>query len=353
MGCGLGKIGWETLMTLARVEPLVEDAVTTVDPGGERELVERAKRDASAFAALYRQHYRAVARYVYRRTGDTHATDDLVSEVFLTALRTLPRFRYRGIPVRFWLFRIATNAINHWARRNRRRKTTDVPSDYPAPQSTDADSARGDGEAELARKALLSLPPKHQAVLALHHLEGLTLPEVAAVLGCRLGTVKSRLTRAREKLRAAMTERGDIVRKNPDPIDEALRSLRNQDWPGNSCNPELENLLMQKHSVNRSPSRLTSHPVLVAAVALLLLGSFGFAAAGGVQMVKGWFIRAEVDGREVNIDNANLTVEEKEDGVVTMTVDDIQISPKPGDPEIEDGEIVTLTITGEAPPEDD
>jgi RNA polymerase sigma-70 factor (ECF subfamily) len=58
---------------------------------------------------------------------------------------------------------------------------------------------------EHARTALLSLRPKHQAVLALHYLEGLSLEEVAAVIGCRVGTVKSRLSRARVALRDRLT----------------------------------------------------------------------------------------------------------------------------------------------------
>jgi RNA polymerase sigma-70 factor (ECF subfamily) len=58
----------------------------------------------------------------------------------------------------------------------------------------------GDG----AKLALLALAPKHQAVLALHYLEGLAIKDVAAILGCRVGTVKSRLARARDALRARL-----------------------------------------------------------------------------------------------------------------------------------------------------
>ena len=143
----------------------------------EGQLVERARHDREAFTILYRRHFRLLSDHVYRRTGDAHATEDIVSDVFLTALRTLPRFRYRGVPVRFWLLRIATNAVNHWARRRRRHPAVTLPS----------------------------LSPKYQAVLSLHYFEGLTVKEVAAVIGCRVGTVKSRLARAREALRAKLT----------------------------------------------------------------------------------------------------------------------------------------------------
>ena len=87
------------------------------DDASEREAVARAQRDPRAFAALYRAHYDAIGGYLYRRTGDAHATEDLLSEVFLKALQSLSRYRSRGVPFRFWLLRIATNAANRSAAR--------------------------------------------------------------------------------------------------------------------------------------------------------------------------------------------------------------------------------------------
>lgn len=172
----------------------------------DRDLIERAKRDRKAFAVLYRLHYDAIAGHVFRRVGDVHLSEDLVAEVFLTALRYLPRYRHRGVPFRAWLFRIATNTVNRWARRNRRRVVRSLDADI---EHEPAAPARGDGETdgELAQQALLSLSPKHQAVLALHYLEGMRVDEVAAVIGCSAGTVKSRLSRARVTLRERLERR--------------------------------------------------------------------------------------------------------------------------------------------------
>ena len=168
-------------------------------PSAEEDVIERAKRDPEAFAMLYRRHYAPIAGYILRRLGDVHAAEDLAAEVFLTAMRSLPRFRYRGVPLRAWLFRIATNAVNREVRRNRKRwAQSSLEVDGYEPTVGDA----GDRfESERARKALLSVSPKLQAVLALHYLEGMSVEEVASVLGCRIGTVKSRLSRAREALR--------------------------------------------------------------------------------------------------------------------------------------------------------
>lgn len=174
----------------------------------EQELVARARHDAGAFAEIYRRHAHAIGGYIYRRVGDVHTTDDLVAEVFLAAMRALPRYRIRGVPLRAWLYRIATNTVNRWAGRNKWRRFVRLEGDAVDPR-VDASADRGDSnaDAEAARQALWSLSMKHQSVLALHYLEGLPVEEVAVVLGCRVGTVKSRLSRAREALRMRLQER--------------------------------------------------------------------------------------------------------------------------------------------------
>jgi RNA polymerase sigma factor (sigma-70 family) len=186
---------------MSQVQLSATTAAQLASTDDERELVERAKRDRLAFALLYRRYYHMLSTCVYRRTGDVHATEDLVSDVFLTALRTLPRFRYRGVPLRFWFLRIATNAVNRWARRQRRRAAAVLPLARLAIADASIPSTPNSIDAERAQRAMLSIAPRHQAVLSLHYLEGLSVQDVAAVIGCREGTVKSRLARARDALR--------------------------------------------------------------------------------------------------------------------------------------------------------
>ncbi len=173
------------------------------DTDDERELVERAKRDRAAFGVLYRRHYRPIAGYVFRRVGDRHVAEDLVADTFMFAMQAIPRYRSRGLPVRAWLYRIATNRVNRWARRERKRLSRPLdaePVDRPA-------ATNGVVTRDRARAALLAVAPKYQAVLALHYLEGLTVEDVALATGCRVGTVKSRLARGRDALRQRLAER--------------------------------------------------------------------------------------------------------------------------------------------------
>jgi RNA polymerase sigma factor (sigma-70 family) len=176
-------------------------AVSNVDID-ESLLIEQARRDREAFGILYRRHYPIIAGYIYRRVGDRHLTEDLVADVFLAALRYLPKYRQRGVPMRGWLYRIACNLVNRWVRRQRKQISKSL-DDLEAKTAVD----RTEHDSEYARLAMLSLAPKFQAVLSLHYLEGLSLEEVSATIGCRVGTVKSRLSRGREALRVKLSKR--------------------------------------------------------------------------------------------------------------------------------------------------
>lgn len=166
----------------------------------EAELIRRARTERGAFGELYRRHYDAIGSYLLRRTGCPHTTEDLLSEVFLSAMSAMPSFRDRGIPYRHYLYRIATRASNRWLKRLRR-----------APRPLDSSALvdpRGDGndasDTERILRALQTLPPKHQEVVALHYVEGIAVDEVARILRTRPGTVKSRLKRARDTLRVRL-----------------------------------------------------------------------------------------------------------------------------------------------------
>lgn len=181
----------------------------------ERELIEEAQRDPRRFAALYRSHYDAIGGYLFRRTGDPHVTEDLLSEVFLKALQSLPRYRCRGVPFRHWLLRIATNLANRHARRAGRSSTMEegVERQLPGSEPGVSEQAVAREFTERARHVMRTLSPKLQSVLALHCLEGLEIRDVAVVIGRSEGTVKSRLHRARAAMRQALETRRPITSK--------------------------------------------------------------------------------------------------------------------------------------------
>jgi RNA polymerase sigma factor (sigma-70 family) len=167
------------------------------DAGTDLKVVDD-RLDPAHFAEVYLTHYRAVAGLIYRRTGDPHITEDLTADVFLAAYRSLPTYRASEIPFRAWLWRIATNRVNRWARRRNGLASILERLSRLHTASTESSETR-DYTGSLA--AFLQLRPDEQDVLSLHHIEGLGIDEVALILGVPAGTVKSRLSRSRDALR--------------------------------------------------------------------------------------------------------------------------------------------------------
>ncbi len=178
----------------------------------ERELVAQAQQGSlEAFAILVDTHHTGVYRIACRMCGDQDATD-LTQEIFLRALRALRRFQYQGqASFRTWLYRIAVNAcINEIRRRKRRSQiegpsldeeldSEDGPMDRVVPDESHSPHVLAEREAvrRAVRKIVQMLSPKHRAVLTLVDLEGSNYEEAAAALGIPIGTLKSRLARAR------------------------------------------------------------------------------------------------------------------------------------------------------------
>lgn len=164
----------------------------------ERELIDLARGNPEAFGRLYRAHHGPIASMLYRRLGDAHAAEDLAAQTFINAWQALPRYTHTGAPFRAWLMRIAINEARRWSRRQSRRRDVEG-SVSPSP------SAPGDDEQHArVRAAIRSLSLDHQDVITLVYFESLSVEQTAAVLSVRPGTVKSRLSRAREALKSKL-----------------------------------------------------------------------------------------------------------------------------------------------------
>jgi RNA polymerase sigma-70 factor (ECF subfamily) len=177
--------------------------MTNIEPAPRVEalLIEQAKRDRSAFEPLYREHHEAIFRYLCRRTGSADAAADLAADVFLTAMLRIGSYTHRGTPFSAWLYRIATLKANRWARQRGRRRERPLGESLHLVGSEREESEH---DVERTQRAMLSLPPKFQAALTLHYLEAMPVERVAQVINRPVGTVKSRLARARRALKRAI-----------------------------------------------------------------------------------------------------------------------------------------------------
>jgi RNA polymerase sigma-70 factor, ECF subfamily len=191
--------------------------VSWSDVGGrESALVQRcASGDQAAFSELVYEHQRMVVQLAMNLLGDRDEALDLSQEVFLRVFRTITRFRGQS-SLRTWIYRIAVNQARNRHRFWRRRHRADQVSldEHLAAHGDfvsegDATPERVLAQKELATRlqaALDRLPFDQRTAIVLREIDGLSYDEIAFSLGVAVGTVKSRLTRARQALRLELHE---------------------------------------------------------------------------------------------------------------------------------------------------
>jgi RNA polymerase sigma-70 factor (ECF subfamily) len=201
------------------VEVSVKQArvVSWSDVGGrEAALVQRcAEGDEAACADLVAEHQRIVVQLAMNLLGDRDEALDLSQEVFLRVFRTIHRFRGQS-SLRTWIYRIAVNQARNRHRFWRRRHRADQVSldehiaahgDFLSAGSSTPDKVLAQKElAARLERALEGLPFDQRTAIVLREIDGLSYEEIAYSLGVAVGTVKSRLTRARQALRSELRE---------------------------------------------------------------------------------------------------------------------------------------------------
>lgn len=188
--------------------------------------------DPEAFAVLFEEHAGAIYRHALRMTGESATAEDVVSQTFLEAWKARARLRPGddSEPLRPWLYGIATNVIRNLTRSARRRGAAmdRLPPLRNAPDFADevVDNVVHGEQLGAARAALARLKRSEQEVLALVVWSDLSYAEAADALGIRVGTVKSRLARARNRLRSlAEEEIGRARSQNHQEIPEPARQF--------------------------------------------------------------------------------------------------------------------------------
>jgi len=198
-------------MPRAQPEPPPAPDPCAQAPAGEgpsdAELMARARRgDRDAFGQVVARYGDALVAYLARLTGSRERAEDLAQDAFLRLYRAAPRYRERGRLAAF-LYRIATNLLRSEERRERRWRALRPTLGAQEKTAADPGAPHRLMQVELRRRlaaALADLPLALRAPLVLYEIEDWPQREIARALDCREGTVKSRLHRARARLREAL-----------------------------------------------------------------------------------------------------------------------------------------------------
>lgn len=185
-------------MTMPRdtLDPLSDDAL----------LVLYAKGDSDAARLLTARHLPRALRYAARLLGDRAEAEDMAQEAMLRLWRVAPVWRAGEAQVSSWLYRVVTNLCTDRQRSARRRRAEaldDVP-EPPDPSASAEAEMMTHARAHALDEALASLPDRQRQAVVLRHIEGLTNPEIAAILEIGVEAVESLTARGKRTLTAAL-----------------------------------------------------------------------------------------------------------------------------------------------------
>jgi RNA polymerase sigma-70 factor (ECF subfamily) len=186
----------------------------------EQALIQAAQRgDLNAFNELVLHYQSQVFNLAYRIMGDEDSAADATQEAFISAYRAIDG--YRGGSFRAWLMRIVTNACYDELRRRKRRPTSSLEALFVNDATPGGALVEGvEGPEAFAQRrelnqvlqaGLQTLPSEQRVVLVLSDVQGYDYQEIAGITGVALGTVKSRLSRARAKMRDYLLAQGELL----------------------------------------------------------------------------------------------------------------------------------------------
>ena len=184
---------------------------------GDLELIRRSKEgDLDAFNEIVARYQRQVFNTAARILGSTSYADDATQETFISAYRAIGKFR--GVNLAPWLIRIAKNQCYDMIRGMRRRPSDSLEENLTNPSfvraqssgSAEDETLRGELGSEIQR-AILSLPEDQRLLVTLIDVQGFSYEEAAEVAGVSKGTVKSRLSRGRARVRDHLRGLGELL----------------------------------------------------------------------------------------------------------------------------------------------
>ena len=189
----------------------------------DADLVERmAAGNREAFASLFQRYHGLVYRFSVQMSGSRDLAEDVTQEVFIALAENRTRYRPERGSLKAYLYGIARHLVaqrekRSWSRREVHLDTLHADDAHVVATSFDPIGDLSRAQAMLAlRRAILRLPRHYREVIVLCELNGLSYDEAAQALGCRVGTIRSRLNRARtlliERCRLCLCPAGDTVR---------------------------------------------------------------------------------------------------------------------------------------------
>ncbi|OGU83009.1 MAG: hypothetical protein A2W11_04125 [Ignavibacteria bacterium RBG_16_35_7] len=187
-----------------------------IKPEEELLLLEKIRADPREFGILFDQYYTRIFGYILRRTLNYDLSGDIAAETFLKAFLKINDFKWRDISISSWFFKIATNEINQYYRKQKysphsldlllEREEFDIANaeSFEEEKTRVEEELKNHADFMLVQKKLEKLPVKYQEVIALKYFEDKSIKEISEILDKKEGTIKSLISRGSQKLKDSL-----------------------------------------------------------------------------------------------------------------------------------------------------
>lgn len=167
----------------------------------EYSILDRSKKDPQAFGELYEKYFDRIFSFIYRQTDDEDLTADFCSQTFLTALKNVHRYEFRGVPFSAWLYKIASNEVNKHYRKKKRTQVFSIEETRVRELMEQANEGYDEEVLQRLMEYLKELPTDMLRVLELRFFEDKDFKEIAFILDITESGAKMRTYRALDRLR--------------------------------------------------------------------------------------------------------------------------------------------------------
>ncbi|MBD3156722.1 sigma-70 family RNA polymerase sigma factor [Candidatus Peregrinibacteria bacterium] len=179
-----------------------------LSPKVQQRILEEFKTNKEVFEELYTFYYERILKYLLKRTASAESAYDLTAETFIKAFESLHKFKWTGVSIKVWLYRIAINQLKNHRRKPKNIVLTEKMEGLEQMRTEAKEELEeldktlfGDEDLTKLSDAIATLNPKYQHVVSLHYFEGMSHEEIATVIQRSKSAVKSMMHRALTNLR--------------------------------------------------------------------------------------------------------------------------------------------------------
>ena len=167
----------------------------------EEILIRAAQNDPKKFAPLYTNYFERIANFIYSRVDDKEISFDLTSAVFYKALDNIKKYRSQGVPFSAWLFRIASNEVNQYFRKNKTQRTISINNSGLAELKSDIEDNSGEERDKYLYEALQELEENEMELISMRFFEQRSFKEISEISGSGESACKMKLYRILDVLK--------------------------------------------------------------------------------------------------------------------------------------------------------